>query len=71
MQDRKQILEQTNTNEDIESATSQELAMSISELSSKIYLLKTYKQVISNPIHGCQWGDVMEEELYNLQSHHN
>lgn len=70
IQDSEQTTKQANTNEDIEPATSQELAMSISESSSKIHKPKTYEEAVSNPIHGRQWRDAVEEELHNLESHH-
>lgn len=56
----KQMLKQPNTNKDIEPAKnikliiSQKLAMLISESSSKIHKLKTYKKAVFDFIHGCQ-----------------
>lgn len=44
--------------------------MSISESSSKIHEPKTYEEAVSDPIHGRQWRDAVEEELHNLESHH-
>ena len=44
--------------------------MSISEASSKIHEPTSYEEAISDPIHGRQWKDAVEEELYNLESHH-
>ena len=44
--------------------------MSISEASSKIHKPTSYKEAISDPIHGRQWKDAVEEKLYNLESHH-
>lgn len=71
VQDRREpTLEQVNTNDDTEATTLQELAMSISEASSKIHEPTSYEEAISDLIHGRQWKDAVEEELYNLESHH-
>lgn len=62
--------EQVNISEDTEPATSQELAVSISESSSNIHEPASYEEAISDPKHGRQWRDAVEEELHNLESHH-
>ena len=56
MQDHPNTVEKTCTNnnaEQVETA-SQKLAMSISEASSKIHKPTSYKEAISDPIHGRQ-----------------
>ena len=42
---------------------------SVTETSSKVQELKTYNEVINNPIHGNRWWEVIDEELWNLDSH--
>lgn len=43
--------------------------ISISELSSKIYKLKSYNETVHNLIYGCQWGEVIENELQDIENH--
>ena len=47
----------------------QELAKLVSETSIKVREPKTYDEVINNPIHGNRWRKVINEELWNLDSH--
>lgn len=44
--------------------------MSATEISSKIHKPMTYKQAISDPIHGHRWKEAIEEEIQNLENHH-
>lgn len=47
----------------------EERNMSVTEISSKIYELKTYKEAISNPIHSREWKKAIKEEIQNLKDH--
>ena len=42
---------------------------SVDETSSKVQESKTYDEAISNFVHGNRWREVIDEELYNLDSH--
>lgn len=44
-------------------------AMSATKISSKIYEPTLYEKAISNPVHGRQWREAIEEELQNLEPH--
>ena len=46
-----------------------EVAMSMTETSSKIYEPKSYDKAINDPIHGRQWREAIEEELPTLENH--
>ena len=46
-----------------------EIAMSITECSSKIREPTTYDEAINDPIHGRRWREAIEEELQNLENH--
>ena len=46
-----------------------EVAMSMTEASSKIHEPKSYDEAINDPIHGRQWREAIEEELQNLENH--
>ena len=44
-------------------------AKSVTETSNKVREPKTYDETINNPIHGNRWKEVIDEELWNLDSH--
>ena len=66
------MIEQTCTHKNAKQAetTLQKLAISIFEAFNKIHKPTSYKEAISNPIHGWQWKDSVEKKLYNLESYH-
>lgn len=41
--------------------------MSATKTSNKVYEPATYEEAISNPVHGRQWRETIEEELQNLE----
>lgn len=45
------------------------MIISITELKSKIYKPKLYKEVINNIIYGQEWQKAIEEELQNLENY--
>lgn len=55
--------EQFNINDNV---ILQEIAMSISEVFSKIYKPSCYKEVILNLMHNYYWKNVIGKELHNL-----
>lgn len=72
VQDHSDKVEKTCTNSNVEQTktASQELAMSISKVSSKIHEPTSYKEGKSNSVYDWQWKNAVEEELYNLESHY-
>lgn len=46
-----------------------EVAISLTETSSKIYELQLYDKVINNPIHRRHWRKTIKDELQNLENH--
>ena len=46
-----------------------EVAMSMTETSSKIHKPKSYDKAINNSIHDRWWREVIEKELQNLKNH--
>ncbi len=51
------------------SVDEEEVAMSITETTSKIYEPGSYDEAVNDPVHGRRWREVIEEELQNLESH--
>ncbi len=47
----------------------EEVAMSITETTSKIYEPGSYQEAVDDPVHGRRWREAIEEELQNLESH--
>lgn len=43
--------------------------MSVTEVRSKIYEPKIYKEAMSDPLHSRQWKEAIEEEIQNLENH--
>ena len=41
----------------------------MTETSSKVWQPKTYDEAINDPVHGNRWREVMDEELWNLDSY--
>lgn len=60
----------SNNNTEQTTTTTQELAMSITEASSKIYKPTSCEEAISDPIYGRQWKNAVNDELHILESHH-
>lgn len=46
-----------------------ELAMPVSETSSKIHEPKSYDESVADPIHGTRWRQAVDEELHSLNQH--
>ncbi len=44
-----------------------DIAMSATEINSKIHEPSNYDEAISDPVHGRQWREAIEEELHNLE----
>ncbi len=47
----------------------EEVAMSITETTSKIYEPGSYDEAVNDPVHGRRWREAIEEELQNLESY--
>ncbi len=47
----------------------EEVAMSMTESSSKIHKPTLYDEAVNNPIHGRCWREAIENELQNLENH--
>ncbi len=54
---------------ELESVDGEEVAMSITKTTNKIYKLRLYDKVVNNPVHGRRWRKAIEEDLQNLKSH--
>lgn len=46
-----------------------EKIMSVAKTNSKVYEPKTYEEVIMDPIHSKQYGNIIEEKIQNLENH--
>lgn len=47
----------------------EEVAMSITKTTSKIYEPRLYDKAVNDPIYGRRWRETIEKELQNLESH--
>lgn len=47
----------------------EEVAMSITKTTSKIYEPGLYDKAINNPVHGRRWREAIKKKLQNLESH--
>ncbi len=54
---------------DIGCEISNEVAMSMTKVNSKIHEPASYDEAVNDPIHGRRWREAIEEELQNLRNH--
>ena len=47
-----------------------EAAILITKISSKVYKLKSYNEVIADLLHSTRWRQAIEEEIYTLEIYH-
>lgn len=67
-QEKDQQPKQSNKEPEI-NQNNNEVVMSITKVSSKIYKPKSYNKAISTPIHGRWWKKAIKEELQNFKNH--
>lgn len=54
---------------ELKSVDGEEVVMSITETTNKIYKLGLYDKVVNNLVHDRRWRKTIEEDLQNLKSH--